>query len=373
MTIEDYAATFGEEPGYLDFARVGPPGRGVKDEQYALTGLLGRGRFGTIDGLFEQDARVREAVAALTRFRPDQIVFQPNTSSGMMHALFGLTGGVAMSAGEFPSLTFAAVRAEQSLGVVAPTWIETDHGRVTPGNLRDQLTASVAAVAVSLVDFRTGYLVDLEGIRQVIGDRLLIVDAMQGFGVVDAPYEVADVVVSGGQKWTRAGWGTGYLALSDRAAEALTPVFSGFNATDVEGTPLDEVPPPTRGVGAFQISNPDPIAQARFATALEEIAEVGVPEINSSIAEKVSRLIDLADEYGLAVVSPRDEAERAGIVVIEPPTDQLTVLTASLFNHGVSTTTRQGRVRMSAHVSTDDDTFDMVRASFLGYASAIKV
>jgi selenocysteine lyase/cysteine desulfurase len=373
MTIEDYAATFGEEPGYLDFARVGPPGRAVKDEQYALTGLLGRGRFGTIDGLFEQDARVREAVAALTRFRPDQIVFQPNTSSGMMHALFGLTGGVAMSAGEFPSMTFAAVRAEQSLGVVAPTWIETDHGRVTPGNLRDQLTSSVAAVAVSLVDFRTGYLVDLEGIRQVIGDRLLIVDAMQGFGVVDAPYEVADVVVSGGQKWTRAGWGTGYLALSDRAAEALTPVFSGFNATDVEGTPLDEVPPPTRGVAAFQISNPDPIAQARFATALEEIAEVGVPEINSSIAEKVSRLIELADEYALTVVSPRDEAERAGIVVIEPPADQLTVLTASLFNHGVTTTTREGRVRMSAHVSTDDDTFDMVRASFLGYASAIKV
>ncbi len=98
-----------------------------------------------------------------------------------------------------------------------------------------------------------------------------------------------------------------------------------------------------------------------------------MPEINSSIAEKVSRLIDLADEYALAVVSPRDEAERAGIVVIEPPADQLTVLTASLFNHGVTTTTRQGRVRMSAHVSTDDDTFDMVRASFLGYASAIKV
>ena len=99
---------------------------------------------------------------------------------------------------------------------------------------------------MSLVDFRTGYLADLEGIRQVIGDRLLIVDAMQGFGVVDAPYELADVVVSGGQKWARAGWGTGFLALSDRALEHLTPVLSGFSATDVEGTPLDEVPRPTR-------------------------------------------------------------------------------------------------------------------------------
>jgi selenocysteine lyase/cysteine desulfurase len=215
--------------------------------------------------------------------------------------------------------------------------------------------------------------VDLEGIRQVIGDRLLIVDAMQGFGVVDAPYEVADIVVSGGQKWTRAGWGTGFLALSDRALDALTPVFSGFAATDEEGTPVDEVFPPTKGAGAFSISNPDPIAQARFAAALEEIAAVGVPVINAAIGDRVTRVIELADEYALPVISPRDESERAGIVVVEPPADQLTVLTASLYNHGVTTTTRGGQVRLSPHATTDEETFEMLRASFLGYASAVRV
>ena len=44
--------------------------------------------------------RVQAAVAALTGFRPDQIVFQPNTSQGLMHAMFGITGGVALSAAE---------------------------------------------------------------------------------------------------------------------------------------------------------------------------------------------------------------------------------------------------------------------------------
>jgi selenocysteine lyase/cysteine desulfurase len=373
ITTQDYAASFGEEPGYLDFARVGPPGRAVKDEDYAQLGLLGRARFGTIEPLVEQDERVRDAVAVLTGFPADQIVFQPNTSQGLMHAMFGLRGRIALSGAEFPSSTFAAVRASEALGVLTPVWIETDHGRVTPGNLRDQLTQEITAVAVSLVDFRTGYLADLEGIRQVIGDRLLIVDAIQGFGIVDAPYEFADVVVSGGQKWVRAGGGTGFLALSDQALEAINPVFSGFNATDVEDMPLDEVVPPTRGARAFQFSNPDPIAQARLAVALEEIAEVGVPQINASISERVSRIIDLADEYAVPVVSPRDEPERAGIVIVEPPSDQLTVLTASLFNHGVTTTTREGRVRLSPHVSTDEETFDMLRASFLSYASAIKV
>jgi selenocysteine lyase/cysteine desulfurase len=372
-TIDEYAATFGEEPGYLDFARVGPPGRTVTDDQNAQTGLLGRARFGTIDSLDLEDQRVRQAVSVVTRFPADQIAFQPTTSIGLMHAMFGITGGVAMSPAEFPAMPFAAVRSAEALGVLTPIWLETDHGRVTPGNIRDQLAPGIAAVAVSLVDFRTGYLVDLEGIRQVIGDRLLIVDAIQGFGVVDAPFEVADVVVSGGQKWTRAGWGTGFLALSERAIEQLTPVFSGFNATESEGMPLAGVLPPMHGAGAFRVSNPDPIAQSRFAAALEEIADVGVQQINAAIAQKVSRIIDLADEYAVPVVSPRDEAERAGIVVVEPAADQLTVLTASLFNHGVTTTTREGRVRLSAHVSTDEDTFDMLRASLLSYATAIRL
>lgn len=385
MTIDEYIATFNDEPGYLDFARVGPIGRTVEEEQHAQTRLLATARFGTLRGLQDQDARVREAVASATGFRPDQIVFQPNTSLGLMHTMFGITGTVALSPAEFPSITFAAVRSAEALGLLTPLWLDTDHGRVTPGNLRDQLTAETVAVAVSLVDFRTGYLVDLEGIRQVIGDRLLIVDAIQGFGVVDAPYALADVVVSGGHKWTRAGGGTGFLALSDRAVEQLTPVFSGYVSADLTaagsasaasvagGMPLDEVLPPLHGAGAFQTSDPDPIAQARFAAALEEIALVGVPAINARVAENITRIIDLADEYAVPVASPRDHGERAGIVTLEPARDQLTVLTASLFNHGVSATLRGEHVRVSAHASTDEDTLDMLRASFVGFASAIRV
>jgi selenocysteine lyase/cysteine desulfurase len=373
ISFDEYVESFGEEPGFLDFAAEGPPGRAVKDEQYAQLGLFGRARFGTVDSLFAQDERVRNAVASVSGFPPSRIGFQPNTSSGLMHAMFGLTGSVALSPAEFPSLTYAAVRAAEALGAISPVWIETDHGRVTPGNLKAQLTKSITAVAVSLVDFRTGYLADLEGIRQVIGDRLLIVDATQGFGVVDAPYEVADVVAAGGQKWVRAGWGTGFLALSERAAQSLVPVFSGFNATESGELPLGGVEPPKAGVGGFAISNPDFIAEARLAVALEEIAQVGVVAINASITEKVSRIIGLADEYAIPVVSPRELAERAGIVVVEPPADQLTVLTASLFNHGVTTTTREGRIRLSPHVSTDDETFDMLRASFVSFATAISV
>jgi selenocysteine lyase/cysteine desulfurase len=373
VTLDALVADFQEEPGYLDFAAVGPLGAAVTSEGAALVELLSKARFGTIPSLLAQDARVRDAVARLTGFPAESVVFQPNTSTGLMHVMFGLTGDVALSPAEYPSLTFAATRASEALGVVNPVWLETDHGRVTPGNVRDQLTDSTVAVAVSLVDFRTGYLTDLDGIRQVIGDRLLIVDAIQGFGVVDAPFSVADVVVSGGQKWVRAGWGTGFLALSDRAMEHLTPVFSGYTGTDAEDLPLDEVLPAARGARAFSVTRADPIAQARLATALDLMADAGVAAISARIAQSVTRIIDLADEYAVPVVSPRDERERAGIVVLEPAPENLTVLTASLHNHGISATTREGKVRLSAHVSTDEETFEMLRASLLSYATATNI
>ena len=373
LSIEDYIARFDEEPGYLDFARVGPIGAAVVEEEAALMPLLARARFGSLDPLMPpaMSQRVQSVVSRLTGFRPDQIVFQPNTSQGLVHAMFGLTGGVALSPAEFPSLTFGATRAAQALGVLQPHWMTTEPGRVTPGGIRGQeLPASVVAVAVSLVDFRTGYLADLEGIAQVIGDRLLIVDATQGFGVVDAPYQVADIVVAGGQKWPRAGWGNAFLALSDRALDHLTPVWSGFSATDVEGTPMDEVPEPTRGARKFEVSNPDPIAQARLAGALEELEAVGVPAINARIADRVSRIIDLADEFAIPVNSSRAENERAGIVVLQPEVDRLTVLAASLHNHGITATVRSGSVRLSAHATTDDETLAMLKGAFVSYSTA---
>jgi selenocysteine lyase/cysteine desulfurase len=371
--MEEFAGTFDEEPGYLDFARVGPLARVAVEEERASVELLSRARFGSLDSLMDQDDRVRAAVAAVSGVPADRIVFQPNTSMGLLHAVFGLSGSVLLSPAEFPSSPFAAERDPPALGAVAPVWLETDYGRVTPGTIRNQLTKDITAVVVSLVDFRTGYLADLEGIRQVIGDRLLIVDAIQGFGVSDAPLALADVVASGGQKWVRAGWDTGFLAFSERAIERLTPVLSGFNATDEGDMPLDRVPPPSRSARAFQVSNPNPIAQARFAAALEQLAEVGIPAVAARVREQAQRIVELADEFAIPVTSSRDDGERAGIVVLEPAPDQLTVLAASLHNHGVTVTVREPSVRVSVHVTTTEETFGMLRTGFQSFVSATTV
>jgi len=371
-----YRSGFLEEPGYLDYGRFGPLSAVVVAESLGQTDLLSRARFGSLEDTSGQEARAVVAVAHATGFRPDQIALQPNTTSGLMHALFGLTGEVLLSPEDFPSLPFAAARAADALHVVTPLWLDAGdagHGRVTPGLIRDQLTESVGAVAVCLVDSRTGFRVDLDGIRQVIGDRLLIVDAIQGFGVVDAPWEVADVVATGGQKWVRSGWGSGFLALSDRALERLVPVFSGFAGAEPDelgDTPWDVITRPRDGAAAFQVSNGDAVAAARFAAALEEIDATGLVQIETAVAANVNQLVELADEYGVPVLSSRDARERAGIVVLAPPRELLTLLSASLHNNGVTVTVQRGTVRLGVHAQLLGETVDMVRSALTSYSTA---
>ncbi len=369
--LTDFLTGFDSEPGYLDYARIGPLARVVQAEQRISIDVLARARFGGLETFQAQDERMRNAVAALTGFQPSNIVSQPNTSMGLMHTMFGMTGGVLVSPAEFPSITFAAVRAAESMHVLTPTWLTTDGGRVTPHAIKEQLTPAITAVAVSLVDSRTGYLADIEGIRQVIGDRLLIVDAIQGFTVVDAPFEVADVVVSGGQKWARAGWGTGFLALSDNALNHLVPVMSGYTGTDSDELPWDAVPAPASGAKAYSVTNPDPTAQARFAASLEHVASVGISAIADAVADRVTNVIDIADEFGVAIASSRAENERAGIVVLDPPDDQVSLLVASLHNHGVTATVRQNRIRLSVHAGTTEDTLGMLRDALVSYQTAV--
>jgi selenocysteine lyase/cysteine desulfurase len=366
-TIDEFVAGFSEDTGYLDHAAFGPVQTSVLEEQRVLGTIQEHARFGAMETLDEQDARVRTVAARLTRRREDQVVSQTATSPGLLQTAFGLSGAVLVAADEFPALPLALASAAAATGGrVQPVVIESGAGWLTPDLIASRLDDSISAVALSLVDWHTGYRADLGAIRDVIGDRLLIVDAIQGFGVVDAPYEAADVVATGGQKWLHAGWGTGFLALSDRALERLSPALSGSQGTN--GWPAS-TPAVLPGAAGFQLSRVDPVSQARLAVSLERISGVGIAAVEERVSDRVERVIAIADEFGLELESPRDPAERAGIVVLRPAEGRLTGLTAALHNHGVTATTRAGVVRVSPYASTSDDTLTSFRDACVSFAT----
>ncbi|WP_137843968.1 aminotransferase class V-fold PLP-dependent enzyme [Microbacterium sp. 2FI] len=366
--LDSYLASFDGEPGYLDWAAFGPLSPAVRAEAQGDTELLGSGRPSSIDLVGDHVREARELIAEVMGADAAQVVLQPSTTAGLMQAVYGLAGGLMLGRGEFPSLTVAATRAAEALGSIELQWLEPQDGFITPDIVRDALTDDTHALAVSLVDFRTGYRVDLEALRDVIGDRILIVDAIQGFGMVDVDYSVADVVCAQGYKWLRAGRGTGFAWFGDRALERIAPVLSGF--TGVEGDlPLDVVPPPAASAQAFTVSNPDTLAAARLATALREIVDVGVASIETEIAARAGDVIFFADRYEIPVVTPREPERRAGIVTLAPAPQDAAPLAASLANHGLTVTVRSGLVRVAPHVGTGANTLRLFGDALAAFSS----
>ena len=367
--LDSYLASFDGEPGYLDWAAFGPLSPAVRSEAQGDTELLGSGRRTSIELVADHEREARELVAELIGTDASHVVLQPSTTYGLMHAIYGLAGGLMLGRGEFPSLTVAATRASEAFGSVQLQWVEPADGFMTPDAIRSALSDDTRAVAVSLVDFRTGYRTDLSAIREVIGDRLLIVDAIQGFGAVEADYLAADVVCGNGYKWLRAGRGTGFAWFGDRALERIAPVLSGFQG--VEGDlPMDTVPVPAASARAFSVAGFDTLAAARLATALREVVDVGVAAIESVLAVRATDVIFFADRYEVPVVTPREPERRAGIVTLEPAPQDAAPLAASLANHGLTVTTRAGRIRVAPHVGTGSDTLRLFGDALAAFSSA---
>ncbi|GGO89170.1 aminotransferase class V-fold PLP-dependent enzyme [Wenjunlia tyrosinilytica] len=358
--LHGYAEHFDEPEGYLDFARHGPPSRDVLDATARAMAASARADHTTVDELMRAEPRAIAAAARLAGTTPEHVVLMPNASTGLFHAAFGLPSGtVLVPAGEFPSNAYPWRRA----AALGRTGLRTLDGWATPDAVKSALTDDVTAVSVSAVDFRTGYRADLGALREVVGDRLLVVDAIQGFGIAGMDWGAADVLVTGGQKWLRASWSTGFLAVSDRALERLEPTLTGWTGVRDAGVFDDVEHTPAPGAARFSVTNPSPVAAAALATALELVERVGVRAIERHIEERVGQLIDTVRAVGGLVLSPAARRERAGLVSFTVPGAAPERVAGALREHGVAPTVRSDCVRLSAHASTTLGAVDRVHAA----------
>jgi selenocysteine lyase/cysteine desulfurase len=361
--IDDYTATFGEDPGYLNWAAFGPLSPAARAALVSDADLLATGRAEGIAATAVRTAEAQAAVAGLLGSAPGEVTVHPSSTHALQQALAGLDGTAIASAAEFPSVTITLERAAAaSVGRLAPRWITPPRTRVTADTVADALDPAVTALVVSHVDFRSGYRADLAALREALGeDRLLIVDAVQSFGVVEEDWAVADVVVGHGYKWLRAGRGTGFARFTDRARERIRPVLSGRIATVAAGLPTDALPDPALSAQAYAVSAPDPLAAGRLAAGAGEIRAVGVDAVAERLSRNVDAVLELADRHGIEVLSSREPAERAGIVVLAPahPQGLGEVLAAA----GIEVTVRSGAVRVAPHAGTTAETLGLLDAA----------
>lgn len=348
--LEQYDEPF----GFMNFASIGAMSVTAR-RRMEEAGEIMSGRHGPLlPAALEMLSAAVGRAAALLGFPPERVVLTANTSAGLFAVAFGLAGGtVLVPAAEFPGNLYPWSRAEQA-GRIRTRFISPQQGRITPGLFAEAMDGGVSALAFSAVDYHTGFRCDLAGIREAAGEALVVVDAVQALGVLDMPWEAADVVAAGGHKWLRAGMGVGIMAVSERALERLQPTLTGWLGVE---DPLDTAEPyphpPASSAARFAMGTPPLTAAAGLSGALEAMEGADVKDIEAAALER-SRAVakQVRRAGGEVLVAPRSAAERSGIVTFRPAGESAADAHRRLADAGFLITERGGCLRVSPHATT---------------------
>jgi selenocysteine lyase/cysteine desulfurase len=277
---------------------------------------------------------------------------------------------------EYPANVYPwAVQADRGVRLKV---VPSEDGRLPAARLIDAIGPRTRVVAVSMVQFTSGYRVDLAALAEACRERdvFLAVDAIQGLGVLPVDVTALDIgcLVADGRKWLFGPAGCAVLYVAHAWAVRMRPPSPG--ALSVENA--DEFLQWTRwtredgtletggrwrdGAGRFESGFPNTVGAAGLAAALATGERIGPQVIHDRVCRFAARLAAAVGERGWRVHGPRDDTERAGIVAFEPPGDAAELWRA-LSRDGYSLALRDGRLRAAPHVyNRADEIDDLVEA-----------
>lgn len=304
-------------------------------------------------------ARARAAAARLVGATAAEIALAPNTSFGVNLAAAcvgaGRPGTILVSAGEFPANVFPWMPLERR-------GFRVELVPTGPGGLPDEERLEgaldredVRALALSQVQFATGYRADIERLGPICRARgiLLAVDATQGLGA--APLDVrtaqVDLLSCGGQKWLCSPWGSGFAYVDGRLLERFDPPVVSWLAMEDAGdfsslagyrwALLDDA-------RRFELATLGLQDYLGLAVSIELILELDPRRIHEHLMAVHAPLLAWVDTRpDVTFVTPRDPIRRAGIASFRTPDPERTA--AALREARVVCGVREGAVRLSPH------------------------
>ena len=358
MTLpQAFLEQYDEPFGFMDFASIGALSRPARQRYHDTIDLLAAHDGKLVGPLLEQVEITRKLAAELVGTQAEFVTFPASTSSGLFSVAFGLRGGsVVVPASEFPANLYPWIRAGE-YGRIEPRFVEAVDGMVSAERLIAAMDRDTAAVAVSMVDFHTGYRIDLAALREACGYALLVVDAVQGLGALQISMQHADVVVAGGTKWLRAGVGLAMMAVSPRAMERLDPVLSGW--VSVEDPFGLEVPAPhalLETADRYVTGSSPIVALAGLRGSLEALRQAPAADLEESVIDNALHVEEeILAAGGRLLVSLADRSVRSGIVTFSLPDEPSAKTEVRLSQAGFVITERNGWLRASPHATTSPD------------------
>jgi len=283
------------------------------------------------EGWWEMPVTVGDKIARIIGADPGSVAMHQNVSvcQSIIISCFDLSqkrNKIVYEAMNFPSVMYvyeAHARAFSSGGARIVEVPSDDGVTIDTQRMVDAIDDQTLLVPISHVLFKSAYIQDVKAIVEKahrVG-ALVVLDAYQSAGAV--PFSVkefdVDFATGGSVKWLCGGPGAGYLYVRPELRDKLEPKVTGWMA---HRAPFAFEPGEIDYAGDIhRFLHGSPAIPALYAaeSGYDIINEIGVERIRAKSISLTERLIELADERGWLVNSPRDSSKRGGSVIIDVP------------------------------------------------------
>ena len=234
-------------------------------------------------------------------------------------------------------------------------------------DLEQRITRRTRVVALSTVQFASGFAVSVEAVAEICRDHGidLVLDAAQSLGAAPLrPHEHGiSAVAASGWKWLIGPIGSGLMYTSPELRDKLQLVAVGAE-TMLQGVDyLDHSWAPHTSAKRFEYATASPALVAALEASIAGIhLRYGVDAIRGEILRLQDLLIDALDP-ALFLVPRRAEVNRSGILSVVPRRGSPEDLVQGLLARGFATSSRGGYVRIAPHFFiTDEEIERLARA-----------
>jgi selenocysteine lyase/cysteine desulfurase len=299
--------------------------------------------------------QIRSKAAQLIGASAGEIAFVKNTSEGISLMANGLDLGrgdkVVSVNGEFPANIYPWLKLKEK-GVEVDL-VEQRDGRIDLQELVENLDARTKVLAISFVQFLSGYRSDLKYLGSACRERniLFVVDAIQGLGAfpLDVKECNIDALSADAHKWLLGPEAIGIFYCTKELIQHIEPSTVGWtsvkNWSDYLNYELDYRETAAR----FECGTLNTVGIYGLGAAIDLLLEVGIENVQDQILRLTDYLCAGLMQKGYHLFSSRENEEASGIVSFSSPQFSSEELNNRLKVEKIEVSPRCGKLRVSPH------------------------
>jgi cysteine desulfurase/selenocysteine lyase len=298
----------------------------------------------TYEGLRASTARLINAASA-------EIAIVKNTSEGIATIATGIAwerGDIVVAfAEEFPANFYPWKRLEARGIEVRWLSIFDDLDAI------DQACKGARMLAISFVQYLSGYRVDLVKIGEICARRgcFFLVDAIQGLGAfpIDVRAAHIDALAADGHKWLLGPEGCGVLFVRREVQDQVEPVEFGWTNVAKYYDYASRDMALRADAGRYECGTLNTIGCYGLCASIDYLLEVGIEPVSGAVQALGNRIWEGVTALGFETLGRRSAESGAGIVSFRKPSVESPLIVRKLKDAGITAAPRQGWVRTSPH------------------------